>query len=106
MARNGSHEDVKSRRVTPTAKANPVSHSFGRTVTVLVCIILFFTSIWCNMRIPSVAGWLAGLSLVANVAGQSCKTYTPAKSIPTKKELALHTYSYCGGYLNVTVSTL
>lgn len=51
------------------------------------------------------SGFATGLSLLGLVSGQACQTTTLRNTIPSNgTEVALRSYSYCGGTLNVTVS--
>jgi hypothetical protein len=56
-----------------------------------------------DMRYFSLSSLVAGLSVLGSTFGQRCRTRTIQDGIPTDNEVALHTYSYCGGNLNVTV---
>ena len=56
------------------------------------------------MRTSLASLLVAGLSMmVGGAVGQICDVDTVRSTIPTGKNLALQSYSYCGGNLNVTV---
>ncbi len=58
------------------------------------------------MRGGSWSGWLAGLSVLGRVFGQDCEVHTLRNSVPTNRKVALQSYSYCGGTLDVTVRVI
>ena len=54
-----------------------------------------------SMRV--VSGALAGFAFAGTALGQACQTTTLQTSVPTNgSELALVSYSYCGGILNAS----
>ena len=47
--------------------------------------------------------WLAGALLAASVAlASTCENVTVTQSLPSDSNVALESYSYCGGYLAAT----
>ena len=52
-----------------------------------------------------IASAVAGLAYIGSTFGQACQNNTLQTTVPTNgTEVALQSYSYCGGTLNVTVS--
>lgn len=93
---------------TDGAKCNVVvvgCFSFATAFALLLYFAAFVEyRININMRFHRVAGWLvAGLSAFGGVYAQECVTNTVRNNVPASRKVALRTYSYCGGILNVTV---
>ncbi|EMC92356.1 glycoside hydrolase family 15 protein [Baudoinia panamericana UAMH 10762] len=80
------------------------------SLVVAICTVTFYLSS-SDLAIISVARMrsalasiLAGTTFAATTLGQACQTTTLTSSAPTDgSELALQSYSYCGGTLNATV---
>jgi hypothetical protein len=99
---------VKGREGAFPRVPNVVNWSFSsRPLSLLALILLGLVYSSSTVSMKYLHSVVAGLTVLGGQSvlgqGQNCKTHTVQNGIPTNGSVALHTYSYCGGYLNTTV---